>query len=133
MAFLVHSTDDHRVPVLEYLPALTQLQVNVGMAMKLDAANGVLSAATGAVKPDYICMCSREAVAAGEQIPVIRVDSDMVFETSFAVAADALKLGSKVTLHTDGMQITATTENGVAQIITMDGTAVGDTCRVRFV
>jgi len=44
-----------------------------------------------------------------------------------------VKPGNKVTIHTDGMQVTATTEGGVAEIVAMDGTAAGDKCRVRFV
>lgn len=133
MAFIVHSTDDHRVPVLEYLPAVTQLQAKVGMAFKLDAASGVLSVASGATKPEYICMCDRSSVAAGELIPAIRVQPDMIFETTFSVAASAVKLGSKVTIASGGMEVTATTEGGVAQIVAMDGTEAGATCRVRFV
>ena len=43
-----------------------------------------------------------------------------------------LKLGDKVTLHTDGLQVTATTASGVAEVVGMDGTAAGDRVRVRF-
>ena len=43
-----------------------------------------------------------------------------------------MKLGDKVTLHTDGLQVTATTASGVAEVVGMDGTAAGDRVRVRF-
>ena len=69
---------------------------------------------------------------AGDIIPVIRVNKDMIFETTFAAAATSVKLGSKVTLHTDGLQVTGTTASGVAEVVYMDGTAAGDMCRVRF-
>lgn len=133
MAFIVHSTDDHRVPVLEYLPIVTPLAAKVGMALDLNASIGVLGVASGATKPDYICMCDRSSVTAGELFPVIRVQPDMIFETTFSVAASAVKLGSKVTVSGDGLEVTATTEGGVAQIVAMDGTEAGATCRVRFV
>lgn len=133
MAFIVHSTDDHRVPVLEYLPVVSQLHVKVGLALVLNASIGVLGVAAGTTKPEYICMCDRSSVAAGELIPVIRVQPDMIFETTFSVAASAVKLGSQVTIASGGMEVTATTEGGVAQIVVMDGTAAGATCRVRFV
>ena len=42
------------------------------------------------------------------------------------------KVGDKVTLHTDGLQVTGTTASGVAEVVYMDGTAAGDMCRVRF-
>ena len=37
-----------------------------------------------------------------------------------------------MTLHTDGLQVTATKTNGVAEVVGMDGTAASDRVRVRF-
>ena len=68
----------------------------------------------------------------GDIIPVMRVLPDMMFETTFQAAASSVKLGDKVTLHTDGLQVTATTASGVAEVVGMDGTAAGDRVRVRF-
>ena len=62
----------------------------------------------------------------------MRVLPDMMFETTFQAAASSVKLGDKVTLHTDGLQVTATTASGVAEVVGMDGTAAGDRVRVRF-
>ena len=73
-----------------------------------------------------------KACTAGDIIPVLRVLPDMMFETTFQAAATAIKLGDKVTLHTDGLQVTATKTNGVAEVVGMDGTAAGDRVRVRF-
>ena len=131
MAFMIHSTDDHRVPHMEYHPC-GAIQPKIGLALVM--VNGNLAIATGATKPTYICHRQDDAArTAGDIIPVIRVQADTVFETTFAVAASTAKVGNKVTLHTDGMQVTATTENGVAEIVAMDGTAAGDKCWVRFV
>ena len=44
----------------------------------------------------------------------------------------SLKAGSKVTLDADGLQVTATTDSGVAVIVDLEGTQVGDSVRVRF-
>lgn len=131
MAFMIHSTDDHRVPHMEYQPC-GAIQPQVGLAMVM--TNGNLAIATGATKPTYISARQDAAArAAGDIIPVIRVQADTIFETTFAVAADTVKVGNKVTLHTDGMQVTATTEGGIAEIVAMEGTAAGDKCWVRFV
>ena len=131
MAFLVHSTDDHRAVHLEYHP-VSAIAPKVGMAMVM--SGGTLVAATGTTKPQYICMTQRaSACQAGEIIPVIRAAADIVLETSFSAAAGAVKLGNKVTVSTDGMEVTATTEGGVAEVIYMDGTEAGSMCRVRFV
>lgn len=130
MAFKIHSTDNGHVPCIEYLPA-GAMTPKVGMA--LIQTSGNLAVATGANAPAYISMCEREsACTAGDLIPVIRVDKGTIYETSFAAAATSIKLGAKVTLHTDGMQVTATTASGVAEVVYMDGTASGSMCRVRF-
>lgn len=130
MAFMTHSLDDNRVDGIEYLPA-SAITPKVGMA--LVQSGGQLAMATGTTKPTYISRCEREsACTAGELIPVVRVDSDQIYETTFAAAATGVKLGNKVTLHTDGMQVTATTASGVAEVVYMDGTASGSMCRVRF-
>lgn len=131
MAFKVHSTDDGRVPGIEYLPC-GAITPKVGMALVQTSGN--LAIATGTSKPAYISMCEREtACTAGDVIPVMRVQPDMIFETVWSAAATAINLGDKVTLHaSDGLQVTATTTGGVAEVVGMDGTAVGNTVRVRF-
>lgn len=130
MSFKIYSTDDNRVPGIEYLPA-SAITPKVGMALTQTA--GQLALASGTTAPTYLSMCEKDsACTAGDIIPVIRVNRDMIFETTFAAAATSIKLGDKVTLHTDGEQVTATTTNGVAEVVYMDGTASGSMCRVRF-
>ena len=131
MAFKVQYTDDGRVSPIEYLPC-GAITPKVGMALVQTSGN--LAIAKGTDKPAYISMCEREtACAAGDLIPVIRVHEDMVFETTFSAAATSVKLGDKVTLHaSSGMEVTATT-GGACEVVGMDGAAVGDTVRVRFV
>ena len=129
--FLLHSTDDGRIPSLEYLPA-GAITPKVGMALVQSSGN--LAIATGTTKPTYISMVEKSAaLTAGDIIPVFRIDPDMIFETSFSASAADIKLGQKVTLHaSNGGQVTATTSSGVAEVVYMDGTASGSMCRVRF-
>lgn len=130
MAFKIHMTDDNRVPGIEYLPAAA-ITPKIGMA--LIQSDGNLTTASGTTAPTYISMCEKEsACTAGDIIPVIRVNKDMMFETAFSVAATALKLGDKVTINTDGLTVTATKTNGVAEIVYMEGMTAGDMCLVRF-
>ena len=140
MAFLLHSIDDGHVPAWEYLP-VSAITPKVGMA--LTQTSGNLAIATAGTAPTYISMVEKDAACtAGDVIPVIRVSKDMIFETTFSAAATSLNVGDKVTLHaSNGLQITASktenganssTINGVAEIVSMDGTAIGDTVRVRF-
>lgn len=130
MAFLTQQVDGGRVPGIEYLPC-SAITPKVGMALVQSGGN--LAIASGTTAPTYVSMIEKEAAcAAGDIIPVMRVLPDMVFETTFSAAASAIKLGDKVTLNTDGLQVTATTTSGVAEVVGMDGTAAGDKVRVRF-
>ena len=132
MAFLIHKIDDNRVCGIEYLPA-GAITPKAGMA--LYQASGNLALASGTNKPTYISMVEKDAaLTAGDIIPVIRVNPDIVFETTLAASGTSLNLGSKVTLHTDGLQVTATTTSGVAEIIDFpDGVKTsGARVRVRF-
>ncbi len=128
--FLLHMMDDGRVPPFEYLPA-GAITPKVGLA--LTQSDGLLAVASGTTKPSYICMANADAaLTSGTEIPVIRVDADIVFETEFSASASSIKLGSKVTIASDGLRVTATTTSGVAEVVYLDGTASGSLCRVRF-
>ena len=130
MAFLIQKVDGGRVPGIEYLPC-GAITPKVGMALVQTSGN--LAIASGTTAPTYGSMVEKEtACTEGDIIPVMRVLPDMVFETTFQAAADSIKLGDKVTLHTDGMQVTATTAGGVAEVVGMDGAAAGDAVQVRF-
>ena len=132
MAFMLHSTDDGRIPSLEYLPT-SAITPKVGLALIMASGNGKLALATGTIKPTYICMVEKDsALTEGDVIPIFRVDPDMIFETSFSVSAADIKPGHKVTLALNSAQVTATTTSGVAEVVYMDGTASGSMCRVRF-
>lgn len=131
MGFKIHTTDDGRVPGIEYLPC-GAITPKIGMALKQTGGN--LAAATAAVAPTYISLCEREtAVTEGELIPVLRVQPDMIFETEWSEDASTIKLGDKVKINAgDAMSVTATT-GGVAEVVNILGTAAGDAVRVRFV
>jgi hypothetical protein len=131
MAFLIHAIDGRPDAAIEYHPAGT-ITPQIGMMLTMNSS-GQLTAATGSTKPTYMSMCERKtACTAGELIPVVRVLPDTRFATTFSVAASSVKPGQKVTISSDGMQVTATTSDGVAEIVDMDDTAAGSACRVRF-
>ena len=130
MGFLIHSVDDNRVLGLEYLPC-SAITPKVGMALVQTSGN--LALASGTTAPTYISMCERDtACTAGELIPVVRVQKDIIFGVPAQAAMTSVKLGDKVTIYTDGLQVTATTTSGVAEVVGMEGTAAGSTVLVRF-
>lgn len=117
-------------PPIEYKTATASESYSVGEALKL--ASGKVTLCSGTTKPEFVCV--GPANGAGE-VPCVAVQDYMEFETTLAVApADsaAIGAGDKVTIHTDGMQVTATKTSGVAQIVALDGQAVGDRVVVRF-
>lgn len=103
--------------------------VHVGTALTL--SSGKLALCTGSTSPEYISMFEGN-VADGDTIPVEKVHEGTRYMTTFSAAATALKIGDRVTIHEDGEQITATKENGVAQISEMRGTASGSEVIVYF-
>ncbi len=132
MAFLLHSIDGSgHIPGIEYLPC-SAITPKVGMA--LTQTSGKLAIATGTTAPTYISLVEKSAaVTAGDIIPVMRVNHDMIFETTFSASASGVDLGEKVTLHaSSGLQVTATEASGVAEVVWKAGSASGDKCRVRF-
>lgn len=129
MSFRFHAVDGGHNPPHEYLEA-EGLTPKVGMALKL--SGGKLVTAAGSDVPTYISMTERQTpCAAGELIPVVRISGEHTYETSFSAAATAVKLGDKLTISADGLEVTAT-KGGAAEVTAIDGTDKGGICRVRF-
>lgn len=131
MAFLIHSVEGGYIPSWEYHPA-GAITPKVGLALTQTSGNYAL--ASGTTTPTYISMMEAEAaLTAGTIIPAVKVSEDIIWETEWSAAATSIKAGQKVTIATDGLRVTATTTGGVAEVVDMDGTAIGDKVRVRLV
>ena len=115
----------------ELQPAANGLELHVGTAMAFSSGN--LVKATGTTKPEYICMEEVTTKEAGQKIHVERVRPETEYETELSVAATSIKVGGKHTIDTTGELITATTDSGVAEVMSFDGTEAGSKVRVRFV
>lgn len=116
MAIFIHQTDDGRVPGIEYLPC-GAITPKVGMVLKMTSGN--LAIATDADVPLYLSMTERnQACVAGERIPVIRMNPDIVWEaptpTSFSQVA-----GAKVKLGSDGLSL-ANATGGACEVVYTD-------------
>lgn len=127
---LPYSYDKAKPDHFEYKPVTGSLSIKVGTALAF--SGGKLAIATGTTKPEYISMTEIASTTDGEDIAVIRVSDDTVYETELSVASSAIALGAKYTLDTNGEKITATTTNGVAEVVAFEGKAAGDKVRVRF-
>ena len=105
----------------------SEAEISIGQALVL--TDGKL-AACGADKPQFIAMSAKKE---NDLVAVCRVESNQLYEVPVSAAPTYLKVGAKVTLEADGLQVTATTADGVAEIVNLNGAkAIGDKIVVRF-
>ena len=128
MAFFLQSMDVGQTPPIEYRQATAEEDVVLGEAL-VTASTGILTTCGATARPEYIGAGPQDE---NDMVPVIRVQDYQVWRTQLSAAGTSLKPGNKVTLETDGLRVTATTASGVAAIVAIEGTAVGDGVRVRF-
>lgn len=128
MAFIPHTLNEGGHPPFEYLPA-SAMTVELGMA--LDFTGGNLTKASATAVPKYFSLTSK-VCQAGDIIPVQKLEHGVDYETTASAAIADTLVGAKVTIATDGLRVTATTEGGVAQIVSVGGNKTGDKIVVRF-
>lgn len=117
-------------PPIVYMQPTADEVYQVGEALKL--ASGKVTLCSGAAAPSHVCV---GPIDDNGVVPCMEVQKYMEFETTLGVApADSatVGVGDKVTLHTDGMQVTATKTGGVAEITGIDGQTVGSRVTVKF-
>jgi hypothetical protein len=89
----------------------------VGEALSYDGTDGTLTKCAATGVPDYI---AQQAVAASATPTVkpgcIRVTELQEWQTVTGTGTAAIVVGSKLTLHTDGLTLTATPSGGVFQV-----------------
>jgi len=116
--FKVKDRQGNSVEPFEYLPITEKEVYTLGEALKM----GAKATKCGATeKPTHICM----GPANGMTVPAIPVKATTRFEVPYTAAP---AVGAAVTLHTDGLQVTATTASGVFTVTDVDtekGTACG--------
>lgn len=130
MAFTLARMDVGQTPPIEYKPVTDSETVTLGEALVL--SSGKLTKCGATARPSFVAVGPADADG---MVPVIRVQDYMEFETTLGVApteSATVAVGNKVTLHTDGLQITATTTSGVATVTYIAGQTVGSLARVRF-
>ena len=127
--FILNSRSVQSNAPIEYIPC-GAISVKVGDA--LTVASGNAAKATGTTVPTHVSVTEKVVDTAGELIGAVRIEDDMTFETALSATATGIKVGAKHTIDTTGALITATTEGGVAEVVSFMGTAAGDPVIVRF-
>ena len=117
-------------PPIVYMQPTDGESYQVGEALKL--ASGKVTLCGGAAAPSHVCV---GPIDDNGVVPCVEVQKYMEFETTLGVAptdSATVGVGDKVTLHTDGMQVTATKTGGVAEVTGIDGQTVGSRVTVKF-
>ena len=125
MAFLISSTEVVTGPPITYVFSGTASEAfSYGQALKL--AGGLLTKAAGTDQPTFICLKDVPAESTSvPNIPVLKITPILEFETTSTVAVPASNIGAKVTLSTDGTQVTNTTTGGTFMVLQTSNTAGG--------
>ena len=119
------------VPEPVFHEATAAEAISIGEALVL--SDGKLTKCAATTKPEFIAMGQVSASDANRKVAVCRVESNQVYEVPVTAAPTSLKVGDKVTLHTNGLQVTATTTSGVVTVESLNGaSAAGDTIVVRI-
>ena len=131
MAFKPQQSDIQSTLSIEYYPTTASETYVAGELLKLSSGALTKSGATDA--PLFIAEASYVAPSSGQQpLAVTRIQKTMKYETTNTAALTSVPIGSKVTIHTDGLQVTATTTSGVAEIVSKSDDAAGSKVVVRF-
>jgi len=95
--------------------------------------SGRLTKCGATATPEFISLSDRVAEATSvTPLPVIRVKDDREFETLSTATVAVTLVGAKVTLATNGTQVTGTTSSGVFEVSHTDGATTNSTVRGYF-
>ena len=104
----------------------------IGDALRADSSTGYVTKCSGTYVPEFICAQRvTSAATAGDSLAVNPVVDGQIWETVFSADGSALKAGAKVTISSTANSVTATTTNGVAELLE-DGGASGASVLVKF-
>ena len=89
----------------------------VGTGLKL--ASGKAVPTSGTTAPEFICSSKGGTFTSSDRAMVVGqiIEEDMEFLTTLSASGTSLNVGDKVTISSDGTQVTATTSSGVAEIV----------------
>lgn len=129
--FSLLKKDNATIPVIKEFP-VAAATYGIGDACALNGSTGRMTKVTGTSAPTHIC-ASKGVANADDVLAFTPVFEDCEYVTTFAADGSALKVGAKVTIHTDSAQVTATTSSGVATIVEKLGSgAEGTKVVVKF-
>jgi hypothetical protein len=119
--FKLHQKASPATEAIEYVTAGAELAIGslVGYSGGKVVAN--------ITAPEYVTLGK---ASNGETVAVKRIYEDEIYETKLSVAGTSLKIGDKVTVT--ATEATATTADGIFEIVAIDGNTKGSKVRGLF-
>lgn len=131
MAFVQSSSIDGASDPYEYYLLTDTEAATIGEAFV--QTSGRLTKCGATVTPEFIAVRTQAAEATSvTPLPVIRVKEDREFEVVSTATVATTLVGSKVTIDTTGLLVTATTTSGVFLISSTDGATTNSRVRGFF-
>ena len=122
------SSNVGNAPEIIQVPATVSEEYAVGEA--LTVSSGAVTKAAATVKPEYIS-AEKKTAKTGDTLSCYLVEHNQEYE-SVTSADGTLTVGTKYTLDSTGLKVTATATNGVAEVVSVAGTTAGSKVVVRF-
>jgi hypothetical protein len=131
MAFVQSKSIDGSSDPFEYYLLTDAEGATLGEA--LVQTNGRLTKCGATAIPEFIALRTQAAEATSKTpLPVIRTKEDREFEVMSTATVASTLVGSKVTIDTTGLLVTATTTSGVFAISATDGATTNSKVRGYF-
>lgn len=118
MAFEFVRSENSTSPIEKEIVATSGTSYAHGVLLKYGEAGTAVLATTG---PEYVYVGKTTTAAAGDKLAVVPILPEYEFATEFSADASALKVGAKVTVASTADKATATTSNGIFEILTAGG------------
>ena len=122
------SSNVGNAPEIIQVPATISEEYAVGEALTM--SSGAVTKAASTVKPEYIS-AEKKTAKTGDTLSCYLVEHNQEYE-SVTSADGTLTVGTKYTLDSTGLKVTATATNGVAEVVSVAGTTAGSKVVVRF-
>lgn len=113
-----------------FIPVTVGEDYFMGEALVISGGKATKCGATA--KPTHIC-ARDQAAGISDTVLIYPISATMIFEAEVTASPTKLVPGSKVTLSSDACGITATTTDGICEIVSLCGAKeVGDKLTVKF-
>lgn len=122
-------SSDHGQQPWELLP-VAEGTYKAGQALTVTGGKLAALSTASKVTPGYICMADITA-AEGEQVPVIRVQSSDIYETTLTAETATAAIGAKLEVSAGGLGVDGTAA-GTFELVYAEGTAADSVVRGRF-